>query len=325
MTINTNQHSVQNLFEKHATFQVPKYQREYAWDESAIDDFIQDISKCLLSRKTGGKRSHFFGGVVTTKVDIPPSSRQNFEVIDGQQRLASFTMLVAAVIQCAERRVSELSKKAALSNAEKKAKKYFEDTVKDLKSKYLLYRDSINLEYVDVSRLKLSNADDAYFQDLINEKNPEAKRDSHKRIFEAWTRLNNFVESEVIASGDPLEQAQCMGLLVSGVLAEDCTIIFMWSDERTEAFQIFQVLNDRGVNLTDGDLLRAKTMELLDTKAHKKIQEAVSLLWDEILSYPPKDIDDYLRWYFSSVEETRPNSANLEDQFLKERFKCHDK
>ena len=52
--------------------------------------------------------------------------------------------------------------------------------------------------------------------------------------------------------------------------------IFMCSDERSEAYQIFQVLNDRGVNLGKGDLLRARTLELLDETKYQRIQTQVS-------------------------------------------------
>ena len=108
------------------------------------------------------------------------------------------------------------------------------------------------------------------------------------------------------------------------VLVEDCTVIFMASDTRSEAYQIFQVLNDRGVQLTDGDLLRARTMELLDAKPLASTQETLANTWDEVLAYPPSDTDSYLRWYFSSLEGRRPSSSGLADQFLECRFKAKD-
>ncbi len=70
----------------------------------------------------------------------------------------------------------------------------------------------------------------------------------------------------------PGDNARLVQILVEQVLAEDCTVIYMAADTRSEAYQIFQVLNDRGVQLTDGDMLRARTLELLDDKSLTSIQ-----------------------------------------------------
>ncbi len=85
-------------------------------------------------------------------------------------------------------------------------------------------------------------------------------------------------------------------------------------------YQIFQVLNDRGIHLTDGDLLRARTLEVLDQKELSAIQNEVATCWDCVLAYPPPDIDSYLRWYYSSFEGKRPKSSDLAGQFLERRF-----
>jgi hypothetical protein len=85
------------------------------------------------------------------------------------------------------------------------------------------------------------------------------------------------------------------------------------------------VLNDRGVHLTDGDLLRASTMELLDDKELTAIQDSLATRWDSVLGYPPAEIDSYLRWYYSSHEGKRPKSSTVADQFLEFRFKCKDR
>lgn len=325
MAIKTTHLSVKSLFEQCHTFQVPKYQRGYAWEEEAISDFIDDISKCLENRLTGKKdRHHFFGGIVTTKKEISNSCRSNFEIIDGQQRLASFTLFVAAIIKNVEDILEELNKKNPLNDDEKKSKAYFEQTVQALTTLYINYKDTIDLDYVEVSKLTLSEADDAFFQSLIAGDPVKPERSSHQRILEAWNRLEEFIKKIVLAPSNIIDKAANLNV-INSVLGEDCTVIFMNSEKRSEAYQIFQVLNDRGVHLTDGDMLRARTLELMDNKNLAAIQTKVSKYWDKILSFTPKNIDDYFRWYFSSVEGQRPKSANLADQFLKSRFKCHDK
>lgn len=325
MAIKSYHHSIKVVFEQNHTFEVPKYQRGYAWDEEAIEDFVEDITKCQTARVANDKKHHFFGGIVTVRKDVPGSNRSNYEVIDGQQRLASFVMLVAVVVRCMRDIVGDLVKKGALSDEEKKAKTFLTETIETLKNLYLVFKDSVELEYVEVPKLKLSKADDEFFQKIISGSNIEATRDSHKRIQVAWTRLEACIAKSLANSHAAWEKAKRLQILVNSVLAEDCTVIFMCSETRAEAYQIFQVLNDRGVHLTDGDLLRASTMELLDSKVHQSTQDAVATHWDRILAYPPGDIDSYLRWYFSSLEGKRPKSSNLAEQFLGFRFDCKDK
>lgn len=326
MPIKSTQLSVKLLFEQNHTFQVPKYQRGYAWDDDAIDDFIEDIGRCLSVRaSTHPKpRHHFFGGVVTVRSDVPNSNRSNYEVIDGQQRLASFVMLIAVIVASMRNMVGDLTKKGTLNTDEKKAKTFLEATIEGLRATYLVYRDSVELEYVDIPKLKLSHADNEFFQKIISGEDSNPDRASQERIKAAWAQLSDFINNKVLNAGGVAEKAKRLQLLVNTVLAEDFTVIFMCSDTRSEAYQIFQVLNDRGVHLTDGDLMRASTMELLDDKALVATQDSLAKRWDSVLGYPPAEIDSYLRWYYSSHEGKRPKSANLADQFLEFRFKCKD-
>ena len=320
MVIKTVHQSVKVLFEQNATFEVPKYQRGYAWDDDAIEDFIDDISKCLEAHSRNGKRHHFFGGIVTTRKDVSHSSRSNYEVVDGQQRLASFVMLAATIVRSMEEIVAGLIKQDGLGVDEKKARTYLTETIDSLKGLYLYYRDNIELEYVDVPKLRLSEADNAFFQATIAGNNLEPTRASHKRILDAWSRLRRYLKVDVLNGLSASKKAIRLQELVNGVLPEDCTVIFMCSDTRDEAYQIFQVLNDRGVHLTDGDLLRARTLEVLDQRELSAIQEEVATCWDRVLAYPPQDIDSYLRWYYSSFEGKRPKSSDLAGQFLERRF-----
>ena len=263
-------------------------------------------------------KKSFFGGVVTVRKTVPNSSRSNFEVIDGQQRLASFVMLIAAIKQGVLNIIDDLGKQGSLKEDEKEAKAFLQETIETLHNTYLVYRDQVELRYVEVPKLTLSKADDDFFQNILSGQNPNPKRASHERIQgPAWNRLAQFVKKDILKGTAAPRKAKRLQVLVNNVLTSDCSVIFMCSDSKSEAYQIFQVLNDRGVHLTDGDLLRASTMEILDQNALTSIQNKVADTWDKVLAYPPDDIDNYLRWYFSSWKGKRPKRSNLADQFLR--------
>jgi hypothetical protein len=319
MAITPTQVAIKTLFEHHATFEVPKYQRGYAWEDEAIADFIADISQSLSYRLQGKRRDHFFGGIVAARKDVADSSRSNHEIIDGQQRLASIVMLAAALVRSMTHVVEALINPTA--SQDKKAKTYLTETIEGLKGLYLSFRDSIKLEYVQVPKLTLSQADNDFFQKMLTDAAVTPQRDSHKRLQEAWKTLKHFVDYDLLGQLTPLEKAKKIKVLVDEVLAKDCTTIFMRSDTKGEAYRIFQVLNDRGVSLTDGDLLRARTLELLDDAKVRTTQDDVATCWDRVLAYSPRDIGSYLQWYFSSYEGQRTKPPVLVDQYLEARFK----
>ena len=325
MSIKPIELPVERLFQQNNTFAIPKYQRGYAWEEDSINDFIEDLSRCMKARAEGEKKSHFFGSVVTVPQPIDRSSRANFEVIDGQQRLASFVMLIAAVVRGMQGIVDDLDEREDISDTETDTKQFLEESITLLSSTYLIYRDrSLKMKYIDVPKLKLSDADDEFFQKIVAENKPTATRASHNRIQAAWDRLVIFVDDILSSQASAYEKTTILNALVNDVLATDCMVISMCTETRHEAYKIFQVLNDRGVHLTDGDLLRARTLERLDSKALSKIQSNLSDCWDCVLKYEPSQIDDYLSWYYSSVEGKRPISSSVADDFIEFRFGCKD-
>lgn len=320
MTIETAHQSITVLFEQNQTFEVPKYQREYAWDADAIEDFVEDLEKCLHARLEGERRNHFFGGVVSARLNVPGSSRPSYEVIDGQQRISSFVMLAAAVVFSMKAISSDIEAEEP-SEQDEKALNYLQQTVSKIESLYLTHRYAVGLEYKVVPKLTLSKADNTFFQSILAGDDPATERPSHERIKHAWNRLQTFLSSELEVAGSASDKATKLQHLIDHVLAEDCTVIFMWSDNRSEAYRIFQVLNDRGMSLTNGDLLRARTLELLDHPPVAATQNELAERWDSTLAYPPAAIDDYLLWYFASYEGYRPKQSDVTDSFMAVRFK----
>ena len=97
---------------------------------------------------------------------------------------------------------------------------------------------------------------------------------------------------------------------IENIVHNNCTIIFIDSKTRGSAYKLFQVLNDRGAGLTEGDLLKSKTLEVLEKHFSIK-QNAVQDAWDEILQDEPKQIEQFLRYYYASVRGSRVGRASL--------------
>lgn len=103
MNINPSYETIGSVFEKNILFEVPKYQRYYAWDDEQVDDFIRDIDRIYQHHNTEKAIEHFFGGIVVVKKAIPGSNRQQRELIDGQQRITTTILLIIGLLRKLEK------------------------------------------------------------------------------------------------------------------------------------------------------------------------------------------------------------------------------
>ena len=86
--------SPQELF-NNRTFQIPDYQRGYAWEEQQVEEFLDDLE--LLT----SARHHYAGTIVLnppsepkTKEDEEGTSYHEVDIVDGQQRLTTIILLL---------------------------------------------------------------------------------------------------------------------------------------------------------------------------------------------------------------------------------------
>lgn len=317
MVITPRHESIAGLFGPTRIFRVPKYQRHYAWTAEEIDDLKADLDGSLKARKASQERPHFFGGLVT--VARPHSgSATKLEVIDGQQRLATFVILVAQVINV----MLELSTKL-VADADGSLRKFLEDRAGTLRAQFLRLDDTVSLKVEDVSRLELSKPDYLFFVQLIQGNNPDdAERTSHKLLKAAYASLGKYI-ADLVAQESTDHKKVTQLANIAKVLEVDWTVIHMETTTVQHAYNLFQVLNDRGVGLTEGELLRAKTMEVLDTVATQEQLDRIEKCWDDILSAAPGRVEEVLRWIYASHTGKRPGKTTLYDEFLQHLIPTH--
>lgn len=306
MIINPSYETIGSIFEKNILLEVPKYQRYYAWDDEQVDDFIKDINNVYTRQHTDPGIEHFFGGIVVVKKSVPGSNRQQRELIDGQQRITTTILLIIAVIRKFN------------SFADADHQETVESFVNQLKDKYLVYKDRINRQPIEVSKLVLSNADKQYFENIIANRPLEESRDSHKKLKKAFQKICSYVDQTVDCIPNIDDKIDALGDF-DNIIHNNCTIIFIDADSRESAYKLFQVLNDRGAGLTEGDLLKSKTLEVLERHFSVR-QEALQSAWDGILEDDPKQVETFLRYYYASVCGRRVGRTTLYDEFLKQFF-----
>lgn len=293
-------------------FVIPKYQRAYAWEQEELDDFVKDLREAWEARVTGKPKSHFFGGLVSVQHAAENAPGRNFEVVDGQQRLATFGLFFALI----EQSYRTIALQAA-TEGDSESKDLANSRAELVRNSYLQYDDEIGGRPVKVLRIVLSKADRDFYDELLNFKKPAPSRASHQRLLDASSRINALVKEVVASSAVRKEQMQRLKYLTDAA-TEDCHVIHLVSDNKAEAYKLFEVLNDRGRGLTEGDLLRSSTLELLETSPAD--QAKAEAHWDDILSGKVPQIENFLRAYFASKQGQRAGKRTLFDDFSKAFF-----
>jgi hypothetical protein len=308
--------SVGSLFAYKPMFFIPKYQRAYAWNSESVSDFVKDLKTCFEKRKSNLPINHFFGGILSVKHSVPGTINQHeYEIIDGQQRIATFTLLVTCLINFYQDLATEAQNSGNTNNLS-----IIVGRNEKLSERYIEFNQEVQRVITPVEVLRLSKADHPFYKDLIRDMNPSPSRDSHNRMFYAYRTLFNSIR-EIINSSTNLEDKMDNLEIIQNILENDFTVLHMVTTSRDDAFRLFQVINDRGTNLTDGDLLRAKTLELLE--GFHQDQDSVERLWDDILSDAPSDTENYLNWIYESYKGSRATQNALFDMFLDEFFPQH--
>ncbi|MBB1338851.1 DUF262 domain-containing protein [Pseudoalteromonas sp. SR44-2] len=302
--------SVYSLFEYKPCYFIPKYQRAYAWKEEQVNDFTKDIKSSFNKRYQGRPKQHFFGGVISVMSQYPRTNNvSQFEVIDGQQRLSTFNLLVNIILS----KYKDLDTKAKEAENNELSERCCTQ-INDLTPRFVEFNQLIGEDTTVVKTFKMSRRDDDYYSGLIRGRNPVISRDSHQRLKFAYDEITKTV-SDLIES-DSLDEIFTRLSVLESVLAADFKILHLVTTQRNDAYQLFQVINDRGTSLTDADLLRCKILEFME--GNNEQQDEAETILDEIVSH--SKTEDHLGWAFEAKLGLRPKSGALFDEFMESYF-----
>lgn len=196
---------------------VPPNQREYAWTEKEVQQLFQDFAKAISDAEPG----YFLGTLVTI-----PRAGGTLEVVDGQQRLATTAILLAAI-------------KNYLTGKE-------DILVESITNEFLTGIDRGRRSRVP--RLKLNVDDNDLFRWIIagepKEKHPEVAKESHTRLLAAYEAATKHVR-HVVASLDQKDHGDLLNIWVSFIEHRALVVLLRVPDD-ANAYKMFETLNDRG-------------------------------------------------------------------------------
>jgi hypothetical protein len=200
------------LFFTGKTLIVPGYQRDYAWKERNIDDLFGDVEEAL---EVGS--SHYLGTFILSQRDSAAAA----QVVDGQQRLTTLTMVLDALI-------------AAVENPD--IKQY--------------YRSMFISNPVSGPKFQVLGDNEEFFRDLLSGNNPAPESDGQNRLRLAHRWIHQRVQVLLDQGGQGRIQKWLECLSTMEVLE------FIEPNEG-KAIRMFQSVNDRGVPLARMDIVKS--------------------------------------------------------------------
>jgi uncharacterized protein with ParB-like and HNH nuclease domain/predicted transport protein len=224
--------------QKSAQFIIPIYQRQYSWTHAQCEQLWKDI----VHAGSTDLEAHFIGSVVYVERGLySHSDVPQLLVIDGQQRLTSTTLLIAALTREIQKRVDEGSECIVEGTNAKKLKKYY--LCNDAEEGDLFYK------------LILTKADDEALRNLVDGKDI-ADEESPIRVIQNFLLFKRKLEN---VSDEQLNQIY-LGL-------QKLIIVDIALDrERDNPQLIFESLNSTGLDLSQADLIRNYVLMGLEPK-----------------------------------------------------------
>ena len=253
---------------------VPDWQRSYSWSDSEVKELWDDLvgfSQAYPGQNAQG-HEYFLGSIVLVLKD------DRYELLDGQQRLATATILLSVI-------------RDYLAH-------YNQNASNSLSMKYLVDEDyaSGNRVY----KLTLGNYDAEFFRREVQDvplgdtPRPEPKLRSHKLI----RRAREFFEKrfneryEEIGGG---EDAYQWALSIQRILTDNLSVVEISSTDEDDAAEVFETLNNRGIDLSTTDLLRTLVLRRSQPNERDEINDS----WHSIFELEDR-VEEFLRhWWLS--------------------------
>lgn len=219
---------------------VPANQRDYAWDREQVENLLEDVTLALEQ----DEGQHFLGTIVTIR-----SHDNALEVTDGQQRLATTALVFAAMRNIVGAQYENLGK---------------------LIDAFLTSVDPSRLELKP--NITLNRADDTVFHSLIVSGEPGAgfvaNRASHQLLLQAY----NLSRAHLKQLLKPLPEGEKWSVFQSWILflQNRAKVILLIVSSAANSFRMFETLNDRGLKVSQADLVK----NYLFGKADEETQQA---------------------------------------------------
>ena len=261
---NAEQQDIKSLFSLEEAYLIPSYQRPYSWEYEQCNQLYNDLIDAFREQE-----DYFLGNIILAKTSNTNEDKR-YQVVDGQQRLISLWLLIKSLnILYPEMKV--LSKVLEIESwkGDYKYPRIKSDIFESIDGTEieLIYERNI-IEYEERLVIVLNRN-----KGLVDEKKCSSPIEANSLLFYYW--FKEFKNNHSIEKGEEFITFLLKRVSILPILLIGNTI----SEANNKALTIFETINNRGMNLDDADIFKAKLFE----KAKRVNEEnKFVLLWKDL-------------------------------------------
>lgn len=297
--IQATQYPIDKVFGDDFIFTIPLYQRPYAWTTEQAGELLEDLIAALGDgdEKIDDINPYFLGSIVLIKGDKPDA-----QVVDGQQRLTTLTILLAVL-------------RTLLPNA-----------IANELTTYLYQKGKLVAVSSNVYRLTLRERDAQFFKDYIQDENG-INRLKELNTAKLPDTYKNIKENAELFVKYLKKSTESQILRLTQFIINQCFLVVVTTPDIDSAYRIFSVLNNRGLDLSHADILKAEIIGNISLEQ----QEKYSTKWEQTEEKLGRDIFKSLFSHIRMIygksksresilkefsKDIKPNPNNYPEQFI---------
>ena len=226
--------------ESGVVYAIPRYQREYTWSRAQWDALFEDLLDNELH--------YFLGSIICINQSQDALTVQSLELVDGQQRMTTLSLLLAAIYQ-SYRTLPNLGMDQQIE-------------LHNLKHKLVLKKKQDQPRLIP--QVQNNNQQDFFSvlgQAGILDDTETVPNAGNRRVLKAFRHFISRIELYLEHSADPIVSLQALLEKVN-----TATLVKIEVAGHSDAYTLFESLNNRGVPLTAIDLIKNKLLAVLESK-----------------------------------------------------------
>lgn len=231
--MNAEERTIGKILTEQICYEIPPYQRPYSWGKDNVQELLDDLWEAYSENDS----EYFIGSLITIEQDRD----RRYDVVDGQQRLTTLNIIFASLRD-------QITDSAAQEELGKR----------------ILPRNVLTGE-AETPRLVLRKKDQAFFRKYILESQPISD-ESRSELEKPQRRLiENLKNVEKFLNGKNQQQLK----LFANYILTKVYVVFVNTDSLKSAYRLFNVLNARGLPLSNADLIKNTLFSKLDNQINR--------------------------------------------------------
>ena len=250
---------------------IPDYQRAYVWDTDQVRDLLDDT----ISAYRENKEAQYFLGSMVLKINEKSEnnvSYTEYELLDGQQRITTVFLILACMRDMLTDYPQYQNSLAGFVYQAEDAILQQPERMRIIFNIRSDVRDFVN-EHIKPLH---GTCDDALLKEKMQAKDVNI---SIRNMANAMLVAHEFLEEN---------KSDIIGYL--SYFLNKVLMIYVATEELQDAFQLFTVLNNRGVKLSSSDILKAENLKELSAAD----RTSWATRWEEMETYFGEDFDKFL-------------------------------